>query len=719
MAAFPAASTTQPSRVLRERTSLLDFLRRELAPFPGRGLATCRIVVACVVVLVVCMTLRVPEAHLAVWVVFKIALEESGETLLTGIVALVAITVAIVLALFLLFIAMDQAWLRFCLIGVMAAVALFLRRTFVIGTFGFVLGLVSIIVLTVPDFVPAPELIVRATLWIWPVFALGIAGAVAANLLIAPTDPARLLREELVKRVCAAEGAIARRLGRPADAPEAARFAMSGVARLLALLRSAEVLHPSVRPRHAQQSAVITLVDRLVTAAEALDILSLEPHGGEREWLEALAAACARVRRALEDGATLTPAPSRNPSLPAGHGSAMLPVIAELEHVVALLQQALGPEGVAGGALTAGAPEPPRRSLFVADAFRNPEYVRYALKGALAVMICYLLQSAVDWPGIRTCIITCMIVGLTSEGATIQKGILRIAGALVGGAMGFLAIMLVIPGTESITSLALLVAAGTAVAAWVYVGSACISYAGVQIAFAFYVCVIQGFAPSWDFYTIRDRLIGILLGNAVITMVFLSVWPVRAGAAMWASFASALRAMADLARVGSRSDDQTVVAREIQGLRLQAYRHFATAQQSVEEEAFEWTASGADVAAARDRFQAATAEAQSVFLTQLAVASQRPNVAPSELPEGLVTGARRFDAVVAESLDVIADRAETAATRDPPDLRLPLAAVTGVMRAEIPRIANPEVVVQVEGRLALYRELVPRLERLGSGGLIG
>jgi hypothetical protein len=201
--------------------------------------------------------------------------------------------------------------------------------------------------------------------------------------------------------------------------------------------------------------------------------------------------------------------------------------------------------------------------------------------------------------------------------------------------------------------------------------------------------------------------------------VFLSVWPVRAGAAMWASFASALRAMADLARVGSRSDDQTVVAREIQGLRLQAYRHFATAQQSVEEEAFEWTASGADVAAARDRFQAATAEAQSVFLTQLAVASQRPNVAPSELPEGLVTGARRFDAVVAESLDVIADRAETAATRDPPDLRLPLAAVTGVMRAEIPRIANPEVVVQVEGRLALYRELVPRLERLGSGGLIG
>src|SRR5262249_48395795 len=114
MAASPAV--TQSSRPLGERGSLLDFLGRELAPFPGRGVATCRIVVACVVVLVLCMTLRVPEAHLAVWVVFKIALEESGETLLTGVIALIAITVAIVLSLVLLFVAMDQPWLRFSLI---------------------------------------------------------------------------------------------------------------------------------------------------------------------------------------------------------------------------------------------------------------------------------------------------------------------------------------------------------------------------------------------------------------------------------------------------------------------------------------------------------------------------------------------------------------------------------------------------------------------------
>ena len=143
------------------------------------------------------------------------------------------------------------------------------------------------------------------------------------------------------------------------------------------------------------------------------------------------------------------------------------------------------------------------------DSFTSPEYVRYALKGALAVMVCYDLQSAVDWPGIRTCIVTCLIVGLGSEGATIQKGSLRIAGALVGAAMGFAAILFLISQMESITSLALLVAAGTAVAAWVVVGSPRIAYVGVQIAFAFYACVIQGLEPTWHFATIATPLVGI------------------------------------------------------------------------------------------------------------------------------------------------------------------------------------------------------------------
>src|SRR6185369_15986266 len=163
--------------------------------------------------LVVCMALRIPEPHLSVWAVTRVSMEESSESLLTGLVFLVALTVGLAIPLVLLTFAMDAPWLRFCLMATMSAVGLFLRQTFAIGALGFVIGLIGTISLTVPDFVPAPELAVRGILWLWPVFALGLAAAVAANLLIAPDDPEALLREELAARVRAAEDAIARRLG--------------------------------------------------------------------------------------------------------------------------------------------------------------------------------------------------------------------------------------------------------------------------------------------------------------------------------------------------------------------------------------------------------------------------------------------------------------------------------------------------------------------------
>jgi multidrug resistance protein MdtO len=304
-----------------------------------------------------------------------------------------------------------------------------------------------------------------------------------------------------------------------------------------------------------------------------------------------------------------------------------------------------------------------------------------------------------------------MIVALGTEGATIQKGTLRISGALFGAAIGFLAILLLIPGMVSITSLALLVAAGTAVAAWVVLGSPRIAYAGVQIALAFYVCVIQGFEPHWHFDTIRDRLIGILLGNAVITLVFYYIWPTQASDGMWTSLASALRAMARLAIVGSRDDDQAAASAE--GLRLQASHDFGVAQQLADQAAFELGDPTHEGLAARERLQRAAANAQSVFLTQLAIAYQPRHVVPA-LPGALGAGVRRFDAAVADSLEAIAERAQRSAQRPIPDLRLQLAAIAAVTKDNVPGIASRELTHHLEGRLALYHELVPRIERLGA-----
>ena len=74
---------------------------------------------------------------------------------------------------------------------------------------------------------------------------------------------------------------------------------------------------------------------------------------------------------------------------------------------------------------------------------------------------------------------------------------------------------------------------------------------------------------------------------------------------------------------------------------------------------------------------------------------------------------RRFDAAVGESLDVVADRSRRAAHRDLPELRLAAAWPPLACRREPRSLRIAEVAAHVEGRLALYRELVPRIERLG------
>ena len=63
-----------------------------------------------------------------------------------------------------------------------------------------------------------------------------------------------------------------------------------------------------------------------------------------------------------------------------------------------------------------------KRSLFLPDAFDNPEYVRFAIKGTLAALICYVVFIGFDYPGIYTSVITCFVVSLSTIGASNRKG---------------------------------------------------------------------------------------------------------------------------------------------------------------------------------------------------------------------------------------------------------------------------------------------------------
>ena len=82
-----------------------------------------------------------------------------------------------------------------------------------------------------------------------------------------------------------------------------------------------------------------------------------------------------------------------------GPPSSTLPVLQEMERIVFLITEVFQRDQIVDASQDA----PGTgwwRSLFLPDAFQNPEYRRFAFAGCLAASICYVLYNALDWPGI-------------------------------------------------------------------------------------------------------------------------------------------------------------------------------------------------------------------------------------------------------------------------------------------------------------------------------
>src|SRR5277367_5879313 len=77
----------------------VQWLRRELAPVPGRREMTIRIVVGVVLVTIISMTLQVPETALSAYMVFFVTKENRVLTTLTGVLLIAGATVAIAASL--------------------------------------------------------------------------------------------------------------------------------------------------------------------------------------------------------------------------------------------------------------------------------------------------------------------------------------------------------------------------------------------------------------------------------------------------------------------------------------------------------------------------------------------------------------------------------------------------------------------------------------------
>ena len=231
---------------------------------------------------------------------------------------------------------------------------------------------------------------------------------------------------------------------------------------------------------------------------------------------------------------------------------------------------------------------PKPKSLFASDAFTNPAHVHFALKVTFAAMFCYIFYMAIDWSGIHTALITCTFIALESTGATLHKGVLRIAGCLIGGALALFTIVFLIPHMDTIASLVVVVACASAIAGWVGAGSEMISYAGLQIAFAFFYSVFQGYAPDTDLDNVRNRVVGILFGLIVTGLVFRYIWPERTIDRLRAALRAALQQLARLVEIPRPETSIEAAKADAHGLIVETSKSFEQARRYADLTAFEF-----------------------------------------------------------------------------------------------------------------------------------
>src|SRR5262245_44924702 len=682
--------------------NFVEFLRRELAPTPGRGSKTFRLTLACLVATIPVLTHRIPHALVVMILMYLITQEDTAATLIGSILGVIGATIGVGFALLAWEISLDIVWLRLCFLIAFLFGGLFLKRVLVIGALGSAIGIPAALVMILPDILPPiPEVMVEFVLWIWWCITLGLLVNAGVQLLLSRGDPLMLLQHELVTRIKAVEQSLRRLAGSEVPEPSSASLlslSIAGMSRPLALLKTASVVHAWAGERHDGLATLITLMDRLVTSAVALEGLaaqSAEPIRHER--LLSVAEGCVRMRLAFER--MRLPAPGEWVAL--AHEQNTEPPIPLLDIERTLDQIALTlPQYFAELGRSKAAPAE-KRSLFLPDAFDNPEYVRFAIKGTVAALICYVAFIGFDYPGIYTSVITCFVVSLSTIGASNQKGILRFGGAAVGGLMGLIALVYLFPHMDTVGGFWLVFGAGTAVAAWVNFGTPRISYGGYQVGVAFYKAVLQGFGPAISATVIRDRLIGVFFGLIVFGIVEHLLWPVRAQDALRACLAEILHLLADLARSGTRDRTPTVIAAEVDSWRRRISQKVRDVQGLIESSKFE----SGDLEV--NEIQKRTGDGQLVFVSLLSLARDT-----TRLPDTMRAAALDLDSAVATALEAVATRLVRGAQPAVPDLDGSLdrfeRSMTGAAALDKETAAN------FSARLALYRTLVAAVQQVSS-----
>ena len=629
-----------------------QFLRDELDPYPERVQLVGRMVLAAALLMLICVAYRVPYGFQGAILGLFVSRESTRSTVNSVLTMAVAITAGAIFVIGSAPFFLINPILHFIWAGLALFVVFFALPT--VSSYVGVLMFSVMITVGLPLWdraVPA-EVNVEDTVWLWWVSILGVGIALLVELAFTRMAPGDNVIQPLRRRLDAVE-AVLRCFaeGRPLD-PNAIR----GIQRVA-------MLGTSLARRNAQRSGldlpyvaraggVISLVGTLVDTTASLTELTVRPSEYERRCARELADSIAQLRTELL--ARQTPAPIHFAD--AGRDAPGLPLLRELEETVELIPKvfaappALHDEAPPGSATPA--------PLFAHDAFTNPYYLQFAVKGTLAAMLCYVFYTSVNWPGISTSVVTCTFTALTTIGSSRQKQVLRILGAVVGGfvfAMGVQIFLL--PYIDTIFGFTILYAVVTAISVWFMTASPRLSYFGVQMALAFFLVHLQSFKFVTSLSIARDRVVGVLVGLFAMWLIFDQLWGHPASTDMKKSFIRNLRLLAQLAREPDLGDRRDAL-RRIYALGQTINGNFDQVRNLGDAVIFEFGPSRAADLALRDRLRQWQSKLRALFLVRGAMLRYRLAVPGFELPPEMEPAQKEFDHELSETLDSMADSLE-------------------------------------------------------------
>ncbi len=472
---------------------------QDLLPYDGRWAQAWRIAFLCTLTTGVAMTYGIPEACISCYVLFFVMKSDAVESALMAVALLVLVSIMVFVLIGLIQLSIDSPPIRLILLVISSLLFMFLGVSSMVGPLGGILALVIAFVLTMLAYIPVGELATRAVLYAWLMTAMPMGLLLIASLLIGRNPRNVLLNEMATRLELAAELLI-----QPSAQLDKIRAnLLSGIEDQQKRVQWVGLLHLAPKFWQPWYAHAVVYSYGVLLAAYQWQQQGANATPASLQLAQACKQAAAQLRLKQRPSALVLPDTLAEGSLLS-------------------LQQQLSALMVTTPTTTL---PKEKSSFFVDDAFTNPAYFRLAIQTTLAGVLCYLIYSAADWQGIHTALITCYIVGLSNTGETLHKMILRISGCLVGVTITFIYWFVFIPHMTSVGALMLAVFLVCLLAAWVVLGSERVSYAGLQIAFAFLLINLSHMGPAVDMDMAWDRIMGILLGNVMMYLFFTYLWP--------------------------------------------------------------------------------------------------------------------------------------------------------------------------------------------------